>query len=100
MIDFASTFKISLRSLRVNKMRSILTALGIIIGVSAVIIMLAVGAGASKKITADFESMGSNLLMVRSASITSGGVRMGSGTRPSLTLDDSYAIEEKCPSVL
>ena len=81
-------------------MRSILTSLGIIIGVSAVIIMLAVGSGASKKIAKDMESMGSNLLMVRSASAKSGGVRMGSGTRPTLTLKDAQAIEAKCRGIL
>ncbi len=99
MIDFSSTFKMALVSLKVNKMRSILTSLGIIIGVSAVIIMLAVGQGASVKIQKDMSSMGSNLLMVASASVTSGGVRMGQGTKPSLTLKDTYAIEKNCPSV-
>ncbi len=99
MIDFKSTFKIALNSLKVNKMRSILTSLGIIIGVSAVIIMLAVGSGARKKITDDLSSIGSNLLMVRSSSTTSGGVRMGAGTKPTLTNKDVIAIEENCPSV-
>ena len=99
MIDFSSTFKMALVSLKVNKMRSILTSLGIIIGVSAVIIMLAVGQGASVKIQKDMASMGSNLLMVSSASVTSGGVRMGQGTRPSLTLKDAYDIRKNCPSV-
>lgn len=99
MIDFSSTFKMAVLSLRVNKMRSILTSLGIIIGVSAVIIMLAVGQGASVKIQKDMASMGSNLLMISSASVTSGGVRMGQGTKPSLTLKDAYAIEKNCPSV-
>lgn len=100
MIDLLSTFKISLRSLKVNKMRSILTSLGIIIGVSAVIIMLSIGEGAKQKITKEIESMGSNLLMVMSGSTTSGGVRMGSGSQPTLTLDDSKAILANCPSVL
>lgn len=81
-------------------MRSMLTSLGIIIGVSAVIIMLAVGTGASKKIASDMESMGSNLLMIRSASAKSGGVRMGAGSRPTLTLKDSEAIESKARGVL
>ena len=81
-------------------MRSILTSLGIIIGVSAVIIMLAVGSGASKKIAKDMESMGSNLLMVRSASANSGGVRMGFGTKPSLTLKDADAISKNCRGIL
>lgn len=100
MIDFKSTLTMAIRSLKINKMRSMLTSLGIIIGVSAVIIMLAVGSGASKKIAKDMESMGSNLLMIRSASATSGGVRMGFGTKPSLTLKDADAIEKNARGVL
>jgi len=100
MIDFLSTLKISMRSLKVNKMRSILTSLGIIIGVSAVIIMLSIGEGAKQKITKEIESMGSNLLVVQSGSVTSGGVRIGSGAAPTLTLEDSKAILQDCPSVL
>ena len=100
MLDFKSILKMATISLRINKMRSMLTSLGIIIGVSAVIIMLAVGAGASKKIAADMESMGSNLLMIRSASAKSGGVRMGSGTKPTLTMKDASAIEIKCRGIL
>lgn len=99
MIDFDSTFKISLRSLKVNKMRSILTSLGIIIGVSAVIIMLSIGEGAKQRINKDISSMGSNLLMVMSGSTTSSGVRMGSGTQPTLTIKDSEAMLARCPSV-
>ena len=100
MIDFKSTLTMAIRSLKINKMRSMLTSLGIIIGVSAVIIMLAVGSGASKKIAKDMESMGSNLLMIRSASANSGGVRMGFGTKPSLTLKDAEAIEKNCRGIL
>ena len=100
MIDFLSTFKIALRSLKVNKMRSILTSLGIIIGVSAVIIMLSVGEGAKRKISKDIESIGSNILMVMSGSSTSGGVRMGGGTQPTLRMKDAEAILKECPSVL
>lgn len=100
MIDLNSTFKIALRSLRVNKMRSILTSLGIIIGVSAVIIMLAVGEGAKGKISKDIESMGSNLLMVMSGSSTASGVRVGGGSQPTLTTGDADAILKNCPSVL
>lgn len=100
MIDLESTFKIALRSLRVNKMRSILTSLGIIIGVSAVIIMLAVGEGAKSKISKEVESMGSNLLMVMSGSSTASGVRVGGGSQPTLTTKDAEAILKECPSVL
>lgn len=100
MIDLESTFKIALRSLKVNKMRSILTSLGIIIGVSAVIIMLSVGEGAKSKISKDISSMGSNLLMVMSGSSTSGGVRLGGGTQPTLRMKDAESILKDCPSVL
>lgn len=100
MIDFKSTLKMAVVSLKINKMRSMLTSLGIIIGVSAVIIMLAVGTGASVKIAKDMEAMGSNLLMIRSGSVTSGGVRMGSGTRPTLTIKDADAINTYAQGVL
>ena len=100
MIDFKSTVIMAVRSLKINKMRSMLTSLGIIIGVSAVIIMLAIGSGTSKKIAADMESMGSNLLMIRSASANSGGVRMGSGTKPTLTMKDAEAIEKNARGIL
>ena len=100
MIDLKTTLNIAIRSLKINKMRSALTSLGIIIGVCAVIVMLAVGTGSREKIAKDMESMGSNLLMVRSASAKSGGVRMGMGTRPTLTLKDAEAIESKARGVL
>ena len=100
MLDFKSIFKMATISLKINKMRSALTSLGIIIGVSAVIIMLAIGTGTSRKIASDMESMGSNLLMIRSASANSGGVRMGSGTKPTLTLKDAESIEKNARGVL
>ena len=100
MLDFKSTVKMAIVSLKINKMRSMLTSLGIIIGVSAVIVMLAVGSGASERIAKDMESMGSNLLMIRSSSATTGGVRMGSGTKPSLTLKDAEVIESNAQGVL
>ena len=100
MIDLKTTVKIAINSLRINKMRSALTSLGIIIGVSAVIVMLAVGTGAREKIAKDMDSMGSNLLMIRSASAKSGGVRMGMGTRPTLTLKDAEAIEKRVTGIL
>lgn len=100
MIDIKTTLKIAVNSLKINKMRSALTSLGIIIGVGAVIVMLAVGTGAREKIAKDMDSMGSNLLMIRSASAKSGGVRMGMGTRPTLTLKDAEAIEKKVTGIL
>jgi putative ABC transport system permease protein len=99
MINIPSTFKISLRALRVNKMRSALTMLGIVIGVGAVITMLAVGTGARERISAQIASMGSNLLIILPGSSTSGGIRMGSGTQSTLTRDDAEAIARECPAV-
>ncbi len=99
MIDFKSTMKMAINSLKVNKLRSALTSLGIIIGVSAVIIMLAIGTGASKQVQANMESMGSNILTIRSASVKTGGVSMGMGTRPSLTLKDAAAIQKTIDGV-
>ena len=99
MIDFKSTLKIALNSLRVNKMRSALTSLGIIIGVAAVIIMLAIGSGANKQVQANMESMGSNLLTIRSATAKSGGVSMGMGTKPTLSVKDSEAIKKSARGI-
>jgi putative ABC transport system permease protein len=100
MIGIPATFRISLRALRVNKMRSALTMLGIIIGVGAVITMLAVGTGAKERISAQMASIGSNLLIIMPGSSTSGGMRMGSGTQSTLTQDDAEAITRECPAVL
>ena len=99
MTTFLASLRIALRALMVNKMRSILTMLGIIIGVSAVIAMIAVGSGAKARIAEQIASMGSNLLIVLSGSSTSGGMRWGSGTVPTLTVDDSKAILSEVPSV-
>jgi len=70
-----------------------------IIGVGAVIAMLAVGTGARQKISEQIASIGSNLLMVLPGASTAGGIRMGSGTQPTLTLSDAEAVEKECPSV-
>ncbi|MFH2068864.1 MAG: ABC transporter permease [Candidatus Omnitrophota bacterium] len=99
MLSLNATIKISLRALQANKIRSGLTILGIVIGVSAVIAMLAIGTGASRKITDQISSVGSNVLIVRSGSASAAGVRMGAGTGPTLTLLDAEAIRTSCPSV-
>ncbi len=82
-----------------NKMRSSLTMLGIIIGVGAVIAMVAVGSGASKKISEQISSMGSNLLIILPGATSAGGVRMGAGTQPTLSMGDAEAIVRECPAV-
>jgi putative ABC transport system permease protein len=99
MIDIPTTIRISFRALKRNKMRSALTMLGIVIGVGAVIAMIAVGSGAREKIASQISSMGSNLIMVLPGATTAGGVRMGSGTQPTLTLSDAEAIQKECPAV-
>ena len=99
MIDLIWTLKIAVRALKANKMRSALTMLGVIIGVGAVIAMLAVGTGASDRIAKQIQSIGSNLLIILPGSTTSGGVRMGAGTQPTLTLRDADAIKKECPAV-
>lgn len=99
MINVNSTLKIALRALWVNKMRSFLTMLGIIIGVGAVITMLAVGTGASEKISEQIASVGSNLIIVIPGSITQGGIRMGMGSLSTLNKEDAAAIEKECSAV-
>ena len=99
MIDFKSTLKIALKSLEVNKMRSALTSLGIIIGVGAVIIMLALGSGANKQVQSNIESMGSNVLTIRSASAKTGGVSMGMGSKPTLSVKDAEAIQKNARGI-
>ncbi len=99
MTRLLASLRIALRALMVNKMRSALTMLGIIIGVGAVIAMIAVGSGAKKRIADQIASMGSNLLIVLSGSSTSGGLRFGSGTVPTLTVDDAKAILNEIPAV-
>jgi putative ABC transport system permease protein len=91
--------RIALRSLRVNKLRSALTMLGIIIGVGAVITMVAVGAGAQARVAEQIRSLGSNLIIVLSGSVTSGGLRMGTGSQQTITEDDSAAIAREVSAV-
>jgi putative ABC transport system permease protein len=99
MTRLLASLRIALRALMVNKMRSALTMLGIIIGVGAVVAMIAVGSGAKQRIAEQIASMGSNLLIILSGSSTSGGLRFGSGTVPTLNVDDAKAILTEIPSV-
>ncbi len=91
--------RIAVRSLRVNKLRSALTMLGIIIGVGAVIAMVAVGSGAQARVAEQIQSLGSNLIIVLSGSTTSGGIRLGQGTQLTITEDDALAIEREVQAV-
>ena len=90
---------IAIRALRVNRLRTALTMLGIIIGVGAVIVMVAVGAGAQARVVEQIQSLGSNLIIARSGSVTSGGVRLGQGSRLTITEDDAWAIQREISSV-
>src|SRR5262245_44364292 len=98
MTLWAST-RIAVRALRVNKLRSALTMLGIVIGVGAVITMVAVGAGAQARVAEQIQSLGSNLIVVLSGSVTSSGVRLGSGSQLTITEDDAWAIQREIPLV-
>jgi len=91
--------RVAIRALLRNKMRSFLTTLGVIIGVSAVIAMVAIGEGAKARVAESFASMGSNILIVLSGSTTSGGARGGFGSMPTLTWDDLKAIRAECSAV-
>jgi putative ABC transport system permease protein len=77
-----------------NRLRTILTMLGMVIGVAAVILMLAVGQGAQQQVQDSIAAMGSNLFIILSGSTTSGGMRTGGGASPTLTLGDAQSIEE------
>jgi putative ABC transport system permease protein len=98
-MNWLITSKIALRALARNKGRSLLTALGIIIGISAVIAVVAVGQGASINMRSQINSMGNNLLMVFPGSQHSGGFRGGSGTQQTLTTEDGEAILQECAFV-
>jgi len=99
MKKIAASMRIALTALRVNKLRSALTMLGIIIGVAAVIAMVAIGSGAQARIQEQIASIGSNVIIVLSGSVTSSGIRMGSGYAMTLTEDDAKVIARDCPGV-
>jgi putative ABC transport system permease protein len=93
------TVRVATRAILRNKMRSFLTTLGIIIGVAAVIAMMAIGAGAKARVEAAFAAMGTNLIIVLPGSTTAGGVQGGFGSMPTLTWDDLAAIRAELPTV-
>jgi putative ABC transport system permease protein len=100
MIAISSIINIALRSLRANAMRSFLAILGIIIGVGAVVTMVAIGTGASEKISNQISSIGSNIILILPGATTQGGIRMGHGTIQTLTMADSEAIARECSAVV
>jgi putative ABC transport system permease protein len=93
------TLRVALVALARNKVRSLLTALGIIVGIAAVIAVVAVGSGASTLMRQQIGSMGDNIVMVFPGSMSSGGQRMGSGSSQTLTADDGRAVAEQCDMV-
>ena len=90
----ASLFETAWHALATHRMRSFLTMLGMVIGVAAVILMLAIGQGAQAMVRSAIESMGSNLFIIMSGATTSSGARVAIGAAPSLTFDDADAIRE------
>ena len=98
-MDHLSTLRTAVRALRANSLRSILTMLGIIIGVGAVISMIAVGTGARERIEERIQSLGSNHIMIRSGSVSSSGAWLGFGSQLTITEDDAYAIDREVPAV-
>ncbi|HET8676646.1 MAG TPA: ABC transporter permease [Blastocatellia bacterium] len=98
-MNLVATFKLALRALARNKMRSVLTMLGIIIGVGAVIAMVGIGQGASASIQSQISQLGDNMLYVSAGSSNTGGTRGGSGSSTTLSVEDIQAIELEIPSV-
>lgn len=95
-MNFTNLFKIALRAIFASKMRSFLTALGIIIGIASVITMLAIGQGTKNSIQANISSMGSNMIMITPGADVRGGVRQDASSMETLKLTDYEAIKEQC----
>ena len=98
-MNWLAPFRIALRALAANTLRSILTMLGIIIGVAAVITMIAVGHGATQRVQEQMKGLGSNIMLVMPGGITAGGVRLGAQTGQGLTEEDALAIAREVPEV-
>ena len=92
-------FRIAVRSLRVNKLRTALTMLGIMIGVGAVIAMVSIGAGAQARVAEQIQSLGSNLIIVLPGSRNAAGLRLGQGSQVTISEDDAAAIAREIPLV-
>jgi putative ABC transport system permease protein len=92
--------RIALKALRVNKLRTSLTMLGMIIGVAAVIAMLAIGGGAQERVREQLANLGSNLMLIIPGSTTASGVRLGAGAAQTLTEDDALAVAAEVEGVV
>ncbi len=99
MKRFQSALRIAFRALQVNKLRSALTMLGIVIGVAAVIATAAIGSGAKVSIQRQIASIGSNIIIVLPGSLTSSGMRMGTGNAITLTESDARDLSQQCPDI-
>src|ERR1700690_3584779 len=97
---YIAVIKIAFRALRRNKMRTVLTMLGIIIGVGAVIAMVALGRGAKAQVEARIAALGQNVIQIFSGSVNRNGVFSGFGGAGTLTIDDAQAIQSEIPGVL
>ena len=98
-MDLLAILRIAIRALTRNKMRSLLTMLGIIIGVGAVIATVGVGQGAQQQVQDQIASMGTNLLYVSAGSVNKGGIRLGGGATKTLVADDMKAILQEVPTI-
>jgi putative ABC transport system permease protein len=98
-MDFFASVRVALRALRKNKLRSLLTVLGVVIGVCAVITLVNMGNGAQISIEKAISGLGTNLLIIFPGSVTKGGIRTGYGSVTTLTADDAEAILKECPAV-
>jgi putative ABC transport system permease protein len=96
---FTSSIRIAFRALEVNKLRSALTMLGIVIGVAAVIATAAIGSGAKERIQQQIASIGSNIIIIIPGSLTSSGMRMGTGNAVTLTESDARELSVECPDI-
>ncbi len=95
-MNYTNLFKIALRAIAANKLRSFLTALGIIIGVASVITMLAIGQGSKRSIQANIAEMGSNMIMISPGADMRGGVRQDASSMETLKLTDFTSIKDEC----
>lgn len=95
-MNYSNLLKIALRAIGANKMRSFLTALGIIIGVASVITMLAIGQGSKNSIQANIAEMGSNMIMISPGADMRGGVRQDASSMETLKMTDYEAIKDEC----
>ncbi len=98
-MSYFATLKVALKALNANKMRTLLTMLGIIIGVASVITMLSIGQGVSKSVESNINSLGTNVLTITPGSLSRGGVFQGGMESQNLTVEDAKAIDRECPLI-